>query len=34
MLSSFDWSFPPEIERKRIETLATGAFLRELRLVP
>jgi DNA replication protein DnaC len=26
---SFDWSFQPEIERKRIETLATGSFIRE-----
>lgn len=28
-LENFDWSFQPEIERKRIETLATGAFIRE-----
>jgi DNA replication protein DnaC len=26
---NFDWSFQPEIERKRIETLATGSFIRE-----
>jgi DNA replication protein DnaC len=26
---NFDWSFQPEIERKRIETLSTGSFIRE-----
>ena len=28
-LSNFDWSFQPGIERKRIETLATCAYIRE-----
>jgi DNA replication protein DnaC len=28
-LDTFDWSFQPAVERQRIETLATGAFIRE-----
>jgi DNA replication protein DnaC len=28
-LSNFDWSFQPGIDRKRIDTLATCAFIRE-----
>jgi DNA replication protein DnaC len=27
-LDTFDWSFQPTLERQRIETLATGAFIR------
>ncbi len=28
-LSSFDWSFQPDIDRRRIETLATCSYVRE-----
>ncbi len=28
-LADFDWAFQPSLERSRIETLATGAWIRE-----
>lgn len=28
-LETFDWSFQPGVDRKRIETIATGAYIRE-----